>query len=134
MATLTRRQKQLVDFLEDYNEEHGYAPTLAEVGQYFGLSSLATVHKHLKNLEGKGYIQRTHNHSRALEIAGKRGTPGAREIAMLGQAARGVRHDGCGAEDSHPGPDECGRRDSAFCLRVKGHAMIDEVIRDGDYI
>ncbi len=68
MATLTKRQKQLVDYLENYITEHGYAPTLSEVGQYFGLSSLATVHKHLHNLEQKGFIKRVHNHSRALEI------------------------------------------------------------------
>ena len=49
MATLTKRQKQMVDYLENYIEQHGYAPTLAEVGEYFGLSSLATVHKHLRN-------------------------------------------------------------------------------------
>src|SRR5271170_4313173 len=90
MATLTRRQKQMVDFLEHYIEEHGYAPTLAEVGQYFGLSSLATVHKHLKNLEGKGFIHRTHNHSRALEITGKNGSTAAREISLLGQVAAGL--------------------------------------------
>ena len=58
MATLTKRQKQLIDYLNDYISEHGYAPTLAEVGQYFGLSSLATVHKHLHNLEQKGFIKR----------------------------------------------------------------------------
>src|SRR5262249_43617632 len=66
MATLTKRQKQLVDYLDNYINEHGYAPTLAEVGEFFGLSSLATVHKHLRNLETKGYIKRQHNHSRAL--------------------------------------------------------------------
>ena len=77
MATLTKRQKQLLDYLTDYNSEHGYAPTLAEVGQYFGLSSLATVHKHLHNLEQKGFIKRQHNHSRALEVmeSGKREAP-----------------------------------------------------------
>src|SRR6266478_1006629 len=69
MATLTKRQKQMVDFLEHYIEENGYAPTLAEAGQYFGLSSLATVHKHLRNLEQKGFIKRQHNHSRALEVS-----------------------------------------------------------------
>src|ERR1700745_1431833 len=57
MATLTKRQKQMVDYLENYIDEHGYAPTLAEVGEYFGLSSLATVHKHLRNLENKGFIR-----------------------------------------------------------------------------
>lgn len=134
MATLTKRQKQLVDFLEHYIDEHGYAPTLAEVGQYFGLSSLATVHKHLKNLEGKGLIRRTHNRSRALEIAGKVGGAGAREIALLGQVAAGLPIEAIEGQDTITVPDEFVRHDGTFCLRVKGQSMVDEGIRDGDYI
>ncbi len=113
MATLTKRQKQLVDFLENYITEHGYAPTLSEVGQYFGLSSLATVHKHLHNLEKKGYIKRDHNHSRALEITIERKRPAAHELRLVGTVAAGV-------------PIEA--------VRVRGESMIDEGIRDGDYI
>jgi repressor LexA len=133
MATLTRRQKQMVDYLEHFIGEHGYAPTLAEVGEYFGLSSLATVHKHLKNLESKGFIHRTHNHSRALEIAGK-GSVGAHEIALLGQVAAGLPIEAVEGSDTITVPDEFVRRDSTFCLRVKGQSMVDEGIRDGDYI
>ena len=134
MATLTKRQKQLVDYLENYIGEHGYAPTLAEVGQYFGLSSLATVHKHLKNLESKGFIRRLHNHSRALEIAGKGGGTGAREISLLGQVAAGSPIEAIEGQDTITVPEDFVRRDSTFCLRVKGQSMIDEGIRDGDYI
>ena len=65
---LTKRQKQLVDYLESYLREHGYAPTLEEIGEHFQLTSLATVHKHLTNLEAKGIIRRTWNHSRAIEL------------------------------------------------------------------
>ena len=134
MATLTKRQKQLVDFLENYIEEHGYAPTLAEVGQYFGLSSLATVHKHLKNLEDKGFIRRTHNHSRALEIASNVSGSGAHQIALLGQVAAGLPIEAIEGQDTITVPDEFVRRDGTFCLRVKGQSMVDEGIRDGDYI
>jgi repressor LexA len=135
MATLTRRQKQMVDYLEHYIEEHGYAPTLAEVGQFFGLSSLATVHKHLRNLEVKGFIKRMHNHSRALEIAGKNGDAnGTRHIALLGQVAAGLPIEAVEGSDTISVPDEFVRRDNTFCLRVKGESMVDEGIRDGDYI
>ncbi|HEX3409223.1 MAG TPA: transcriptional repressor LexA [Candidatus Binataceae bacterium] len=134
MATLTKRQKQLVDFLENYIEEHGYAPTLSEVGQYFGLSSLATVHKHLSNLEAKGYIRRNRNHSRALEVAGKAGNAAAREISLLGQVAAGLPIEAIEGSDTITVPEEFVRRDSTFCLRVKGQSMIEEGIRDGDYI
>jgi len=135
MATLTKRQKQLVDYLENYIGEHGYAPTLAEVGQYFGLSSLATVHKHLRNLETKGFIKRMHNHSRALEIAGRNGDQsGMRKIALLGQVAAGRPIEAIEGNDSIAVPDEFIRRDNTFCLRVKGESMVEEGIRDGDYI
>ena len=65
---VTKRQKQLLDYLRDYIEKHGYAPTLEEIGKHFSLSSLATVHKHLQNLERKGRIRRLHHHSRAMEV------------------------------------------------------------------
>lgn len=135
MATLTKRQKQMVDYLENYIEEHGYAPTLAEVGEYFGLSSLATVHKHLRNLETKGFIRRIHNHSRALEIAGKvNGSIAARELPLLGQVAAGSPIDAIEGNDTISVPEQFVRRENTFCLRVKGESMVDEGIRDGDYI
>src|SRR5487761_1536291 len=134
MATLTKRQKQLVDFLENYITEHGYAPTLSEVGQYFGLSSLATVHKHLRNLEQKGFIKRVHNHSRALEITVERKQPAAHELRLVGTVAAGVPIEAVEGNDTIAVPDEFVRRDNTFCLRVRGESMIDEGIRDGDLI
>jgi repressor LexA len=134
MATLTKRQKQLVDYLENYINEHGYAPTLSEIGQYFGLSSLATVHKHLHNLEQKGFIKRLHNHSRALEIAGEGKGRAARELRLVGTVAAGTPIEAVEGSDTISVPEEFVRRDNTFCLRVKGESMIDEGIRDGDYI
>ena len=134
MATLTKRQKQLIDYLNNYISEHGYAPTLAEVGQYFGLSSLATVHKHLHNLEQKGFIKRQHNHSRALEVAGAdKGAP-ARALRLLGSVAAGAPIEAIENDETISVPDDFVRRDNTFCLRVKGDSMIEDGIRDGDYI
>jgi len=133
MATLTKRQKQMVDFLEQYISQHGYAPTLAEVGEYFGLSSLATVHKHLRNLEQKGVIRREHNHSRALEVPKTRPT-GIRDIQLRGQVAAGVPIEAIENSETISVPEEFIRRDETFCLRVKGESMIEDGIRDGDYI
>jgi len=132
MATLTKRQKQ-VDYLEQYISEHGYAPTLAEIGQHFGLSSLATVHKHLRNLEQKGAIRREHNHSRALEVSQAKGS-GAHAIKLQGTVAAGVPIEAIETNESISVPEEFIRRDETFCLRVKGESMIDDGIRDGDYI
>jgi repressor LexA len=131
---LTKRQKQLVDFLDSFIAEHGYAPTLQEIGQFFGLSSLATVHKHLKNLEQKGYVRRRWNHSRALEIVSRRKRGMAQELPLLGQVAAGTPIEAIETNDSITVPDDFVRRDNTFCLRVRGESMIDEGIRDGDYI
>ncbi len=133
MATLTKRQKQLVDYLENYISQYGYAPTLAEVGQYFGLSSLATVHKHLRNLELKGVIKREPNHSRAVEIAPK-GRRSARDLPLLGQVAAGLPIEAVEGNETISVPEEFVRRDNTFCLRVKGESMVEDGIRDGDYI
>jgi repressor LexA len=135
MATLTKRQKQLVDYLENYINEHGYAPTLAEVGEFFGLSSLATVHKHLRNLESKGFIKRQHNHSRALEIAQRRRKmTGAQELSLLGQVAAGQPIEAIEGNETISVPEDFVRRDNTFCLRVRGESMVEDGIRDGDYI
>jgi repressor LexA len=134
MTTLTKRQKQLLDYVEQYINERGYAPTLQETGNYFGLSSLATVHKHLRNLEHKGYIKRRHNHSRALEVAARRKRGGAQELPLLGQVAAGAPIEAVESQDTINVPEEFIRRDNTFCLRVRGESMVDEGIRDGDYI
>jgi repressor LexA len=134
MATLTKRQKQLVDFLENFIAEHGYAPTLEETGSYFGLSSLATIHKHLKNLEQKGFIRRHRNHSRALEMTQQRKRPGSPTLQLLGNVAAGMPIEAIETPDSITVPEDFVRKDNTFCLRVRGESMIDEGIRDGDYI
>lgn len=134
MATLTKRQKQLVDYLNGYIDQFGYAPTLAEIGSYFGLSSLATIHKHLKNLEAKGFIKRKWNHSRALEMVDNDARGVARSLPMLGYVAAGNPIEAIEGNDSITVPEEFIRRQNTFCLRVRGESMIDEGIRDGDFI
>ena len=134
MATLTKRQKQMVDFLENYIEEHGYAPTLAEIGEYFGLSSLATVHKHMRNLEQKGIILRQHNHSRALEVAPSARKPAVPRVELLGEVAAGRPIEAIENRETISVPEEFVRRENTFCLRVRGDSMVEDGIRDGDYI
>src|SRR5690242_17703948 len=90
MAPLTKRQKQLLDYLNDYIRQFGYAPTLQEIGAFFGLSSLATIHKHLKNLEAKGCIKRKWNHSRALEMVEDMARATAHQLPMAGYVAAGT--------------------------------------------
>src|SRR6201996_9803598 len=66
---LTRRQKEVMDFLSGFIEQHGYSPSYEEIAQGLKLASLATVHKHIQALESKQYLRRSYNHSRSLEIA-----------------------------------------------------------------
>jgi repressor LexA len=131
---LTKRQKQIIDFVNHYIGEQGYAPTLQEIGNFFGLSSLATVHKHLKNLESKGYIRRQWNHSRALEVVAGSRTGGASALPLLGEVAAGTPIEAVENPETIAVPEEFIRRQPTFCLRVRGDSMVDEGIRDGDYI
>ena len=128
MQPLTKRQREILDYLSEFIERHGYAPSLEEVGRRFNLSSLATVHKHLTNLQEKGFIKRAWNRSRSLEIVPTR--PGARaiDLPLLGYVAAVVS-----AETVAVPEDLVGRTDT-YALRVRGDSMIDEQIRDGDVV
>ncbi len=131
---LTRRQKELLDYLRQYIEERGYAPTLEEIGEHFALTSLATVHKHLSNLETKGMIRRTWNHSRAIELVEQPRRSGAVDLPLLGTVAAGAPIEELEDPDTVSVPEELIRRNNTFVLRVKGDSMIDDGIWDGDYI
>jgi repressor LexA len=131
---LTKRQKELFDFLDSYLAEHGYAPTLEEIGTRFNLNSLATVHKHLTNLEQKGLIRRTWNHSRAIELVPRGATRRAVELPLLGRVAAGRPIEAFETTDSIAVPEELVRRQNTFVLRVVGSSMVGDGILDGDYI
>ncbi len=131
---LTKRQKELFDYLEGYLARKGYAPTLEEIGAHFHLRSLATVHKHLSNLEGKGLIRRTWNHSRAIELVSQRRASAAVELPLLGRVAAGQPIEALEQTDTIAVPEEFIRRQNTYVLRVVGTSMIDDGIFDGDYI
>ena len=132
---LTRRQKEMWDYLQEHIATQGYAPTLEEIGAHFRLSSLATVHKHLTNLEMKGAITRKWNLSRAIEIPAQRKTVNSLELPLLGQVAAGTPIEAVETQDTLTVPIDLVRRpNTAFALRVKGQSMVEEGILDGDYI
>ena len=131
---LTKRQREILDYLNDFIQQHGYAPSLEEIGRRFGLSSLATVHKHLTNLQDKGFIKRSWNRSRSVELMPTRAGGRAVELPLLGYVAAGVPIEAvAGAETIAVPEDLVGRRDT-YVLRVRGDSMIDEQIRDGDFV
>lgn len=132
---LTRRQKQILDFLQGYIAEHGYAPSFEEIADHFTFRSLATVHEHLTNLERKGYIQRAHNESRSIEVVPLPGQTGAIELPLLGQVAAGEPIEAIVDQESIAVPvDLIPRRGSSYVLRVRGDSMIDEHIESGDFV
>jgi len=134
MQPLTKRQREILDYLNDFIQQHGYAPSLEEIGRRFGLSSLATVHKHLTNLQDKGFIKRAWNRSRSVEVVPARMASRAVELPMLGYVAAGSPIEAVVGNETIAVPEDLvGKRDT-YVLRVRGDSMIDEQIRDGDFV
>ncbi|HEY7026406.1 MAG TPA: transcriptional repressor LexA [Gemmatimonadales bacterium] len=132
---LTRRQSEILKYLQEHIRDRGYAPSFEEIAEQFGFQSLATVHEHLTNLERKGYIHRTHNESRAIEVLPPKGQSGATEIPLLGKVAAGTPIESIMAQETIAVPDSLlPRRGPNYALKVQGESMIDEHIMDGDFV
>ncbi len=132
---LTKRQKEILDFVDAFIADHGYAPSFEEIARAFHYSSLATVHEHLSNLERKGYIRKSYNESRSIEVVREDGERSALELPLLGTVAAGLPIEAIEDSETLSVPADMVRRGREnFVLRVQGDSMIDEQIRDGDYI
>ena len=138
---LTRRQREVMDYIADFLREHGYSPSFQEIARGMGLSSLATVHKHVLTLERKGFLRRGYNQSRSIE-PGPRYLQEARrarqdraraELPLLGRIAAGQPVEALEQPSTISLGDFTGNKD-VFVLQVKGDSMIEEHILDGDYI
>jgi repressor LexA len=130
---LTKRQREIFDYLSDFIQQHGYAPSLEEIGRRFDLSSLATVHKHLTNLQDKGFIRRAWNRSRSVEVVPAK-TGRAVELPLLGYVAAGAPIEAVVGSESIAVPEDLVGNRETYVLRVRGDSMIDEQIRDGDFV
>ena len=132
---LTKRQKEILDHIDGFIDERGYAPSFEEIAHHFGYSSLATVHEHLSNLERKGYIRKSYNESRSIELVKPDVGPQAVELPLYGNVAAGAPIEAIsGTETLAVPPDMVRRGRNNYVLKVQGDSMIDEQIRDGDYI
>ncbi len=132
---LTKRQREILNFLSAYTEQNGYAPSFEEIARQFNYNSLATVHEHLSNLERKGYIKRSYNESRAIEILPSEVFPKAIELPLLGSVAAGIPLEAVQTNETLSVPDSfVSRAGNHYVLRVRGNSMIDEQIRDGDFV
>jgi repressor LexA len=129
---LTRRQKEIYEYVRSFVDEEGYAPSLEEIGARFGLSSVATVHKHVQNLVDKGLLRKSWNRSRSLEIVDRSGE--SVRIPLLGRVAAGQPIEAVTMEDSIAVASELVGNRNCFALQVQGDSMVDDHILDGDVV
>src|SRR5512146_71331 len=135
---ITRRQRQVLDFITGFIRENNYSPSYEEIGQGLGLSSLATVHKHVSNLEQKGYVKRDYNRSRSIDVVpnksrAKSATPSGLELPLLGRIAAGKPLEQVETPETISFADFTRSKD-VFVLEVRGESMQDEHIVHGDYV
>jgi repressor LexA len=132
---LTKRQREILNYLTTYTDQNGYAPSFEEIAESFSYNSLATVHEHLSNLERKGYLTRSYTESRAITINATEATPRAIELPLLGAVAAGYPIEALDHNETITVPESfVGRGGNHYVLRVRGMSMIDEQIRDGDFV
>jgi repressor LexA len=131
---LTRRQREVLDVVRKFLERHGYSPSLEEIGAELGLSSVATVHKHVSLLAEKGYLRRAWNQNRSIELTDlDHGT--SFRLPLRGTISAGRDVTPAESEDMVPVPSDMVRPPTAcFVLRVSGDSMQDDQIRDGDLV
>ena len=144
---LTRRQKEVLDFIASFVRENGYSPSYDEIARGLSLASLATVHKHIQALETKHYLKRGFNQSRSIEIGSRyfddqqmyaktpKMAPAAMApvIPLIGRIAAGAPVEAVAGEASLEFSDFAGDRDT-YALEVRGDSMIEDHICSGDYV
>ena len=131
---LTRRQREVLDVIRLFIERNGYSPSLEEIGVELGLSSVATVHKHVSLLVEKGFVQRSWNQNRSIELTNE-DRPSTIRLPLHGTIAAGSPIDAVPTDESICVPaDMVGDPATSYALRVQGDSMIDEQIRDGDHV
>ncbi len=143
---LTKRQKEVLDFISNFISSNEYSPSFEEIAEGLGLASIATVHKHLTALESKGYLIRSFNQSRALELAPKyyreqrinrreaeRREPAPLEMPLLGVIAAGQPIEAYAGAETISFKEFAGARE-VYALEVRGESMIEDHIMEGDYV
>jgi repressor LexA len=135
---LTRRQKDVVEFIAKFVNENGYSPSYDEIARGLNLASLATVHKHINALETKNYLKRGFNQSRSLDVAPKylqeqRRQRGPFEVPLMGRIAAGSPVEAIETRATLSFSDFA-RSTDTFALEVRGDSMIEDHICDGDMI
>jgi len=137
---ITKRQRQVYDYISRFVSEKGYSPSFEEIGHGMGLSSLATVHKHISNLEKKGLLNRDYNRSRSIDLLPPKGrlkqamaVNTGMVLPLLARIAAGQPIEAIERPETISLADFV-RSKEVFVLEVRGDSMQDEAILDGDYV
>lgn len=138
---LTKRQKEIYDYIADFVQRNGYSPSFEEIGEGMGLSSLATVHKHISNLEKKGLLKRGYNKSRSIDVLPPKGSmkkmmtmPPPLALPLMGRIAAGRPIEAVENNETLSLADFTNGSKDVYVLRVVGESMQDEHIVEGDYV
>ena len=129
---LTKRQKEIFDYLRGYISRHGYAPTFDEIASSFGFTSKGTVYKHIRALKEKGAIRHEWNRTRSIELHPADSSFNTLEV--LGMVAAGKPIDAISNPEVIEVPASFLRRGKHYVLKVSGDSMIEEHIQDGDFV
>ena len=132
--SVTRRQREVLDFVSGFVQKNGYSPSFEEIARGLDLRSLATVHKHISNLQKKGLLQRSHNRSRSIDIIPQRAKGRQSEtLPLMGRIAAGLPVETSETSETISLNDIIGNKE-VFALQVRGDSMKDEHIVDGDFV
>ena len=141
MRYLTERQRDILEFIRDFQKSRGIAPTHREICDHFGFSSYGTVYKHLSLLEKKGLIRRDWNQKRGVELVEKeapapqkQADSAVRELPLFGYIAAGRPLDVDVSDETIAVPEHLTSRGENYVLKVRGDSMVDDGILDGDLV
>src|SRR5437867_12089823 len=131
---LTKRQKEILDFITSFIDREGYSPSMEEIAAHFRFASLNAVFKHLSAVQSRGHLRRDPNKARSIELSSSR-RAGTRTLSLLGYVAAGKPIEAVTVPEDIAVPEDLLRRASEhFVLKVRGDSMIDEHIESGDYV
>lgn len=133
--TLTKKQKEILDYLIEFISINGYSPSYREMAEYFGLSSPATIYEHIRGLEDKGFIKAEEKKARSIKISRKEGKERpAMELPLVGTITAGEPIEAIEEKETITVPVNLVDDPNSFVLHVKGNSMVEDGILDGDYV
>jgi repressor LexA len=131
---LTKRQKEILDFISGFIDRNGYSPSMEEIAENFHFASLNAVFKHLEALESRGHLHRDSNRARSIQLS-PNSAAGVQSVPLFGYVAAGRPIEAISNPETLQIPESfLPRRGHSYVLRVQGESMIDEHIQDGDYV